>query len=74
MDDPDLDHKLRQVLVDGFEPILAKFRTTATQDIYAKMKDIWVNKYKRPCEWSKAKDYHVTVLYVGKDEEVAEES
>lgn len=39
------------------------------------MKDIWINKYKRSnYVWSKPKDYHVTALYVGKNEEITEES
>ena len=39
------------------------------------MKDIWINKYKnRQYLWSKPKDYHVTVLYTGRNEEIAEES
>lgn len=39
------------------------------------MRDIWINKYdQKVFEYSKVRDYHVTVLYIGQDEEVIEDN
>lgn len=38
------------------------------------MKDIWVNGKKNVDGWRNPDDYHVTTLFVGKDEDVMQES
>ena len=74
MHDQDLNHKLRLCLVEGLEPLLKKFRGNSLLDLFQDMKDMFVNKYKKSYLWSRPLDYHVTVLYMNRDEEVADES
>ncbi len=64
-----MNSKLRSILTSKLEPLLEEHSISAIQTMIQSLKDVWINNKKDSNGWKKPEDYHVTVYYVGKDEE-----
>lgn len=64
--------KMKHIMLDGLYKVFSAYSTSALKNTYESMEDIWTRNSKNSYGWKKPDDYHVTVYYVGRDEERTE--
>lgn len=67
--DSQLNHKMASIFHQTLDNLLRDFKSSVIEANVTALKDIWSKGGKESGGWRKPDDYHVTCLYLGRDEE-----